>query len=245
MIPEVTFAGRQSRGVREKQEDCYGFCTLGSGPNAALLLALADGMGGHERGEVASALVVNTFLQRLDVRSSDLRPAMLDALRSANGEIASENTRRGGAPDEMGTTFVGLFFHCNEVRWVSVGDSPLYLYRNGAMQRLNEEHVVQPVGEGSVDSAVLTSALTGGKIHRIDAPEKAFQLEQGDIVICASDGVNSIPLSRIAIKIEIYAELPAGELAEKLVQAVESERKSSQDNLTVTVIKHQTPAVEV
>ncbi|RBP41238.1 protein phosphatase [Roseimicrobium gellanilyticum] len=237
MIAELTFAGRQVRGVRENQEDSYGFCVLGSGPEGALLLALADGMGGHERGEVASALAVECFLQRLDVRRQDMRQAMLDALHLANSDIAAENARRGGAPDEMGTTFVGIFLHGKRLRWVSVGDSPLYLYRAGVMLRLNEEHTVSPVDEGSTDSAVLTSALTGGRIFRIDAPEDVVQLMEGDIIVCCSDGMNTIPLSQIGSKLEIYSGLAAGELAEKLMQAVESERKDGQDNLTVTVMK--------
>lgn len=244
MKAEVTFAGRQTRGVREKQEDSYGFCLLGSGGSSALLLALADGMGGHERGEVASALAVQCFLQTLDVRAPDLRQAMLEAAGRANAEIYAENTRRGGQPNDMGTTFVGIFFHRNKLRWISVGDSPLYLYRKGALRRLNEEHVVQPVGTDCPDSAVLTSALTGSPVREVDAPEAPVRLEPGDIVLCASDGMNSIPLSQMATKLEIYAELSAGELAEKLVQEVESERKSSQDNLTITLIKHYPPADE-
>ncbi len=244
MSPEITFAGRQSQGVREKQEDCYGFCALGSGPNAALLLALADGMGGHARGEVASALAVDTFLRRFDPRPAGVRSGMLDALQQANTEIGQETARRGGSFAEMGTTFVGVLFHRDELHWISVGDSPLFLCRGGALQRLNEEHVVQPVSTGSGDSAALTSALVGGKIPYIDAPEKALRLEPGDVVVCASDGINSIPLSSIVNKIMVHADLSAAELAEKLIQAVEAERKSSQDNLTITVIKHPAPAVE-
>ena len=133
MTPEALFAGRQSLGLRENQEDSYGFCIFGSGPSAALLLALADGMGGHQRGEIASALAVKTFLERVDPQAATPREAMLAALEAANAEIGEENRRHAGGPNEMGTTFVGAFLWKNHLQWVSVGDSPLYLYRDGEL----------------------------------------------------------------------------------------------------------------
>lgn len=238
MTAEISFAGRQSIGQRENQEDHYGFCLFGTGPDAALVLALADGMGGHERGEIASRIAVQTFLQSLDSRAAAPRCAMLAALDAANEEISAENQRRGGAPDEMGTTFVGLFLWRNRLQWVSVGDSPLYLYRDGELHRLNEEHVHHAAGANG--SAPLASALTGGRIHLIDAPPAMTWLKEGDIIVCASDGLNTIPEDRIAAKLEVHETLPAGELAELLVEEVAGERKSSQDNLTVAVLKAST-----
>lgn len=238
MTAEELFAGRQSLGRRENQEDSYGFCLFGSGREAALVLALADGMGGHQRGEIASSIAVQTFLERLDPRAPTPRDAMLAALDAANEEIGEENGRRGGGPDEMGTTFVGLFLWRNRLQWVSVGDSPLYLFREGELHRLNEEHVHDDgTANGKEGSAPLMSALTGGKIRMIDAPVEMTWLQEDDIVICASDGLNTIPAARIAAKLEVHGALPAAELAEILIEEVSAERKSSQDNLTVAILK--------
>jgi serine/threonine protein phosphatase PrpC len=241
MIPEVTFAGRQMKGGRENQEDSYGFCLVKNGGDSILLLALADGMGGHERGEIASEIAVSSFIQSLDVKAPNVRRALIDAVLEANTRIGAENERRGGLPDEMGTTMVGDYVRNGQLQWVSVGDSPLFLFRSGKLHRLNEEHVGPPIESpngGPPKAPMLISALTGGEINRMDAPVHPCTLEKGDIVICASDGINSIELKRIAAKLEILADLPAAALAESLVAAVDAERKSRQDNLTIAIVKH-------
>jgi len=241
MTPEVTFAGRQMRGGRENQEDSYGFCLVKNGGDPILLLALADGMGGHERGEIASAIAVSSFIQSLDVQAPNVRRALIDAVLEANARIGAENERRGGLPDEMGTTMVGVYLRNGRLQWVSVGDSPLFLFRAGKLHRLNEEHVgprIESPDGGPPKPPMLISALTGGEIHRMDAPVQPSILQKGDIVICASDGINSIDLQRIAAKLEIQSELPAAALADSLVAAVEGERKTRQDNVTIAIVKH-------
>lgn len=241
LTPEITFAGRQSRGRRENQEDAYGFCPLGDGEGGGLLLALADGMGGHQRGEVASRLAVAGFVRNFDPRAADARRALVNAVLAANASIGAENRRVGGATDEMGTTFIGLFLQGNALRWVSVGDSPLYLYRGRDVHRLNAEHSNrgEPRADGQLfGSAMLTSALTGGAISLIDAPADAFLLQPGDILIGASDGINSITHHRLTAQMELYSAQSAGLLAETLIDTVDAERRSAQDNLTVTVVKY-------
>jgi serine/threonine protein phosphatase PrpC len=240
MLSEITFAGRQARGSRDNQEDCYGFCLLGEGPTAPLLLALADGMGGHERGEVASELAVLTFIQTMDVNPSNFRQALLDAVLAGNERIDEENISQGGGPDAMGTTFVGIYLKGNQLHFISVGDSPFYLFRQKSLFRLNEEHASEP--EPATDHSpgrrgFLLSALTGGEISQVDAPDEALELEAGDILICASDGLNSLDSRRLAGKLEVHGHLPAGEIAQLLVDAVEGERRNRQDNVTVCVIK--------
>jgi serine/threonine protein phosphatase PrpC len=240
MLTEITFAGRQARGSRDNQEDCYGFCLLGEGPTAPLLLALADGMGGHERGEVASELAVVTFINKMEVQPSNHRQALMDAVLASNERIDEENVRQGGEPDAMGTTFVGIYLLGNQLHYISVGDSPFYLFRNRSLFRLNEEHASEP--EPATEHSpgrrgFLLSALTGGEISQVDAPDEALELEAGDILVCASDGLNSLDAKRLAGKLEVHGNLPAGEIAQLLVDAVEGERKNRQDNVTVCVIK--------
>jgi len=242
MSPELTFAGRQNRGIRTNQEDCYGFCLLDpESPEPILILALADGMGGHQRGEVASEIAVSTFIRALDVRTSDRRRALIDALLEANTQIAEENSRVGGGPDEMGTTFVGLCLQAGRLQWVSVGDSPLYLFRGKDLVRLNEDHATTPTpqedGSPPLPGALL-AALTGRDIRMLDAPTEPLLLQDGDIILCASDGLHSIAKDRISSRLEVYSAMPADSLAEALITAVEAERKAYQDNITVAVVKH-------
>ena len=240
MVAEITFAGRQSLGSRENQEDCYGFCPLGEAADAPLLMALADGMGGHERGEVASELAVNSFIQGFDLRQGNRRRALMDAVLEANQLIEKENDRMGGAPDEMGTTFIGAYLEGSMLHFISVGDSPLFLFRDNSLFRLNAEHVTKPTEneEGEqIRAGMLMSALTGGEITAIDAPAEPVSLHPGDMIICASDGLNTLDGKRLAGKLEVHAACPAAEIAQLIVDAVVAERKNRQDNVTVCVIK--------
>ncbi len=241
MIADATFAGRQLRGSRDSQEDYYAFCPMGDRPEDPLLLAVADGMGGHERGEIASETAVRTFISAFSPEASSIRAALLKALNLANTKLAEENKRFGGEPDSMGTTFVGLLIKDSRLHWVSVGDSLLYLYRKGRLIRLNEEHSAfeertGPDGEIHLRT-VLSSALTGGVLWEVDAPDEGITLEPGDVILCASDGIKTIPESRVATKIEVHESATAAALAASLVEAVENERRSRQDNVTIAVIK--------
>jgi protein phosphatase len=164
---------------------------------------------------------------------------MLAAFETANERIGEENERRHGKPDEMGTTLVALHLRQDRLQWVSVGDSPLYLFRKDELLRLNKEHAAPMEVNGAPPRSMLTSALTGSKIRIIDAPPRAVILEPGDIIVCASDGIHSCEHDRLCAQIETLADLPAGALAEALIAKVEGARLANQDNVTVAVIKYQ------
>ena len=136
-------AGAQIDGARDYQEDAFLITRLSnsSGERSASLVIVADGMGGHAAGNVASNMAVQTFNKHLtssypsDAMSTVLREAVLQA----NNSI-TETVRETAALKGMGCTLVATIIDDTELRWVSVGDSHLYLVRDGKVLKKNADH---------------------------------------------------------------------------------------------------------
>ncbi|MEQ1615858.1 MAG: protein phosphatase 2C domain-containing protein, partial [Hyphomicrobiaceae bacterium] len=131
-----------SQGARRYQEDAAGFFP-GARSVASLLAVLADGMGGHAGGATASRLVLDTFMECFNASGAAMPVrlgAALDAANAAIAQIVSETPGLSG----MGSTLVGAAFGPDGLEWISVGDSPLYLYRRAEIALLNEDHSLAP-----------------------------------------------------------------------------------------------------
>src|SRR5271170_4113214 len=139
--------GGQHQGARPYQEDSWALKRLGDG---SLLAVVADGMGGHAGGAVASKLAVEAFVHALEQGGG-----LADGLQDANGAV-----RKGAVakPDlaGMGATLVAAQVRGDEVRWISVGDSPLFLVSAGGIERLNADHSMAPQIEAMVKRGLLT-----------------------------------------------------------------------------------------
>jgi PPM family protein phosphatase len=237
-------AWKAAQGARSYQEDAADVQ-----PDAdAVIAVLADGMGGHAGGAVASELASTSFLRAYGAAEGDVRERLAESLDLANAAIA---TRADESPDlaGMGCTLIGAVFLPGRLEWISVGDSPLFLVREGAITRLNEDHSLSPeidrlaeLGFMSWEAArtdarrhILRSALTGTEIEMIDRPAAALGLEPGDVVILASDGIHTLPDTDIA-RIVIAAQSPDA-AAEALLAAVEAADDPHQDNTTVVVVR--------
>ncbi|MYK88913.1 MAG: SpoIIE family protein phosphatase, partial [Acidobacteria bacterium] len=133
-------AGGQLIGAREAQEDEFGFIdgsTLDPDGRHPVVI-VADGMGGHAGGEMAGRLAVRAFVDAygLDGAPADRLGAALDAANRSIDDAVRENLSLDG----MGATLVAATVTTDGLEWISVGDSPLYLYRAGRLKRLNEDH---------------------------------------------------------------------------------------------------------
>ena len=140
-----------------------------------------------------------------------------------------------------------------QLRWISVGDSPLYLYRDRKLHRLNETHsmasqIDMMVRCGELDPDVgrdhpqrhcLTSAITGGAIRQVDCPDTALRLKADDIVILASDGLNAIPDHRICAVVKRHRRKQSDGIVQALLRAVRAMGLPHQDNVSLVVIKMQ------
>jgi protein phosphatase len=260
MIAEKDFAGRQSRGVRELQEDSYAFweMTGASGRPEGLLVVVADGMGGHNAGERASELAVNSFVAEFRRKTGAIAKRLKGALNAANDAIALE-LEREASYEGMGTTLLAVSVTPAGVEWLSVGDSPLYLCREGALTRLNEDHSLRPVlremaARGDAAGAdmamhpsrnILRAALMGDEIELIDQSKKPVVLQKGDIVLAASDGIHTLNDREIAMQCKMAESKDAELLAGHILRAIMEAGNPKQDNTTVVIIKPVSAADEM
>jgi len=243
-------AAEQIVGGREVQEDALDVrCVPGGDGREAWLLVLADGMGGHAGGAAASRLAVDTFVDACIGGISDIPSALQAGLDRANRRIADEISARPAFGD-MGTTLVGVVISNSHLYWISVGDSPLWLYRDGQLQRLNADHSMVPVLEGLVEigrmseqeAAVdprrnqLRSAVSGGEFPLVDFCPGPQALRAGDLVVLASDGVETLSQAQLA------AILGDGgrslqQRVRSVMDAIEAAGRPRQDNASLIVLE--------
>jgi serine/threonine protein phosphatase PrpC len=252
MIAEKDFAGRQSCGKRKQQEDAYAFSDIsGTGDRVeGLFVVIADGLGGHTSGEQASGLALENFVDAFHLAKGSLRERFKASALAANDAIARELK---ASPDleGMGTTLVAAAVTPRGVEWISVGDSPLYLWRAGALTRLNEDHSFRPMLHDMVESGelnaeaitkhplrnLLRAALTGREIELMDQPPEPLALLEGDVILVATDGIHTLHDAEIAALLSKSPQADASVLAADLLQSVLDIDYIRQDNTTVAVIK--------
>ena len=245
---ELDIAGAQIIGDREVQEDAFLISHLG---DAATLLIVADGMGGHAAGNIASNMAVQSCNRHFCHHHESRRlPALLrEAVLEANKTIA-DMVHETEALRGMGCTLVAAVAHDATLSWASVGDSHLYLVRGGGISKLNADHsyggfldrmaaLGQPVEpEPGCARNMLMCALTGEEIMEIDCPDTGTRISSGDWLIASSDGLNT--LNRDDIIAIAGGASSARECAERLLQAVTEAQTKNQDNTTVVVIRVKT-----
>jgi protein phosphatase len=246
-------ASAQLTGTREQQEDTLAIRApvADSGVREGdVLLVLADGMGGHAGGEVASRLVVDSFCTAYH----DSTGSVADALRTSL-DLANESLARfiAGKPEltGMGSTLLGCVIQAQRLFWISVGDSPLWLYHDVRLQRLNADHSMVPLLEDMVRAGVISpeaartdprrsllrSAVAGKTIALVDLCESPRQLERGDIIMLASDGIETLNEEEITVQLRDTGGLPLDELANKLLSGVESGATTNQDNASLILYR--------
>ena len=218
--------------VRQNNEDALFPDKSGESDGQAVLM-VADGMGGHIAGEVASRLAINA------AASAELEPD--DRVAAANRAIREEVARQ---PDleGMGTTLTLVELEPEGVaRLAHVGDSRAYLYRDGELRQLTEDHTVAAeyvaLGHISAEEAndhpqshMLTRCLGLTRFVNVDRID--LDLNPGDRLLLCSDGLNSmVPADGIA---KALTDGTADEAAWKLVEA--ANKAGGHDNISVIVI---------
>jgi protein phosphatase len=166
------------------------------------LLAVADGMGGHAAGEVASAAVIAALeqLDELGVNAGDPQEALREAVQEANANlrdmVAADNELQG-----MGTTVTAVLTDGDYTWLAHVGDSRAYLMRDGELHQLTKDHtfVQQLVDEGRIapedvathpQRSLITRALDGRDVVELDLDR--LDLHHGDRLLLCSDGLSGV-----------------------------------------------------
>lgn len=242
-------------GRRERQEDAI-VSDFSSG-EAFGFVVLADGMGGHAAGDVASKIVVTEVFSELKLQSGDpelLEPHIGEVLQraavSANKCVGMYSRQ---CPDAhgMGATLLAPVFIHDRLYWVSVGDSPLYLFRNGVLERLNENHALESqidylVANGIMgrdeainhpDQSCLTSVLIGRDIAQLDCRTVPVQIMEGDILIVASDGLQFLCEEQIEGVLRFTQKRSAEDIGAALMKEVQKLDDPCQDNVSLCIVK--------
>ena len=239
-------AGDQIRGGRAYQEDSFAL-TLLTGDQSAdrVLLVLADGMGGHAGGEAASDTVVRAFWAGFRQAAAEVATNLQAGVDAANAAVRAKQ-ESDSALSEMGSTLVAALVRDGHLYWASVGDSLLWVFRNGRLNRLNANHSMRPLLLGLVelgrmteeevrhDSRVhqLRSAITGDDIPLIDIAANGYPLKADDVVVLASDGLETLSEADLAAVMTQHGN-DAYALVRALLQAVTAAGVAGQDNTTV------------
>lgn len=228
---DISFGSRTDIGyVRDHNEDSLIIIPP--------LFAVADGMGGHEAGEIASEITVNTL--------AELAPSHLDAEGlTAAVEAANYNVmkapRQGIGRDGMGTTLTAAMLEGERLLIAQVGDSRAYLLHKGHLQQITRDHSLMAdlIEAGQItpeearvhpNRSVITRAI-GSDIHmRPDIYE--LNVDAGDRILLCSDGLSSM-ISNNAIESIMRRQSDAQHCADELVTA--ALENGGADNATVVV----------
>lgn len=245
----------QGLGRRDHQEDAV----ISSFPEFSDLgfVVLADGMGGHAAGNIASKIVVSEVFSELLFQSDAIlsREANLSTVLRAAAQAADDciAAHISAHPEctGMGSTLIAPIICRGSLWWISIGDSPLFLFRDGVLQQLNEDHSLgsqidymiahglfdPDTGRNHPDRNVLTSALYGNSVSRIDCPDNPSALKPGDLLIAASDGLQFLENERIAQILVDHRQSSSTAVAHALLDALSALDDPDQDNITISVIR--------
>ncbi len=245
VIPVVKFGARTDMGqVRENNEDKFDFYEPESPELLAhrgCLYAVADGIGGAMAGQIASEMMLkNVISNYYDSPASDLQTAMHDAIVQTNDRIfhlAQMIPERSG----MGTTLVGAIFIEDRVVIAQVGDSRVYLIRDGQITQVTHDHswVEEQVRAGlmrredaemSPFRNVITRSIGAAATVVPDFYEERAQV--GDIWVLCSDGLTGHVQEGEILQIA-GSQFPS-EAVRQLVELANA--RGGRDNITVFVV---------
>jgi protein phosphatase len=226
-IGSATDIGR----VRERNEDSL----LIRPP----LFIVADGMGGHRGGDVASQLAVETMERLVD---DDDGGALAEHVRRANRAVFDRASEEQGLSG-MGTTLTAVRLDGDSIELAHVGDSRAYLLRAGTLSKLTTDHtlVERMLRAGEITEAeaevhphknVMTRAL--GTEEDVDVDEESVALEDGDRLLLCSDGLTGM-VTEDQIQAILEASPTPQNAAERLVRA--ANRAGGVDNISVVVLE--------
>ncbi len=199
------------------------------------VVALADGMGGHNAGEVASSDVLENLKYYIsdlpcNLTVSEFNETMADWLASVNKAIES----KGHVNPEManmGTTLVALVYHNSKYYWINCGDSRLYRFRDGRLQQITVDHSLNTLKGEKRHSNILTNCIGGGDSSSyLDLYEFTADFLPGDVYMLCSDGLSDM-VSDEDIERLLAHNANADELCGAAISA------GGFDNVSVCIIK--------
>ena len=239
-------------GDRTFQQDAVR--TFSGRDTGTYVLCLSDGIGGVGHGHLASRLIVRTASENLQAHLSDIElgkdiPGILHrAALAANGAVARVVTAQ---PDKkgMGGTLLLAVIRQRKLYYLSIGDSLIYRLRKGTLERLNQLHslaasadhllaagrMTSPAMQSAAASSTLTSALTGQDLQKIDLPKEGMNWITDDILLLASDGIETLPEEDVMRAASVAPAKGAAAAVSALISKVETLGVVGQDNVSAII----------
>jgi PPM family protein phosphatase len=244
---ELTASVQTDAGcVRANNEDCGVYVSPSDAQVLAakgVLAVVADGMGGHASGEVASQLAVAVVSRVYYEAEGDAHAALGEAVKRANREIFSAASEKESLKG-MGTTCVALAVKGGEAYCAHVGDSRAYLARDGEIYQLTEDHsaVMEMVRLGILsreeaphhpDKNVILRAVGTQAVLEVETWREPMAVRAGDQFLLCSDGLSDL-VAADEIKDTLNAHGPHAASAALIALA---KGRGGHDNITVAVVR--------
>ena len=219
-------AGSDAGLVRENNED--------SAYAGRWLCAVADGLGGHVGGEVASAIAIQSLRSwDAEVRPENLAAALEQAVGEAN-DLLRRAVEDDPALDGMGTTLTAMLWSGSRAAVAHVGDSRAYLLREGALHQITEDHTLANVVDDLAASPwlghMLVRFLGGQPDHSPDLAARELLL--GDRYLLCSDGLTGAVDDEVIAKV-LVTETDAAAAVRRLIDL--ANESGGPDNITVVI----------
>lgn len=251
MKPTVSGAMLTDRGlVRATNEDAVAYIlpdNCDAGNKRVALAVVADGMGGHSAGEVASSIAIQTIIRRFFETDGAVPLALISSFSAANEAILARS-REDPECTGMGTTCTALAIHGGQAYLAHIGDSRAYLLSNGVFRQISMEHslVARMVRDGMIpveaaathpDRNVILQALGTSPDISPQIWDDGYPLNAGDRFLLCSDGLSD--LVDEFVMIEAIAHLSPADACRMLVDA--ALKAGGIDNISVGVFAINAP----
>ena len=227
----IRVANLQGIGEREEQEDSFAVLNataLAELSSQGLFALVADGMGGMEGGRQASEWAADFFVQLF--RERDPKRSVPEWFYQSVHAVSDSVYRQFGG--RSGTTLVAVHLLEDRLHWLSVGDSAIYLARDGGVFQLNREHTClnqlylqeleQPVidkaqAEQDEDARRLSSFIGIDRLAEVDLNLRPLTLKRGDALLLCSDGISEVLTPPELLEAMTLAPKEGAELLEHMV----------------------------
>jgi len=231
---------------RELNEDCGRIVQPGDSELLSAkgrLVIVADGMGGHSAGEVASSMAVDIINRSYYDDPGDAPSALKNAFFEANRQI-HESSLQDKARDGMGTTCTALAIHGRVAHSAHVGDSRLYLVRSSSIYQMTEDHSVikELIKQGAItpsaarhyiDRNIILRALGSHAAVQVATWEQPLPVRPGDRFVLCSDGLHESVSDE-----EILLATHSGETSVACESLITTARdRGAEDNITVAIAR--------
>jgi protein phosphatase len=229
------------KGSRSSNEDSF-LCADLTDDNAqfdgaiesSLFFLVADGMGGHDAGDVASAFVVNKMHHASKNASIVFDELALESLiNSVHADLLSEAVRRG--TPNMGSTLTGILLQKDApCAFLNIGDSRVYRMRNGFMQQLSRDDSLADIMPGAAKNIITNAMGAGLQIVTVASRFSNTIAIPGDVFLMCSDGIHGF-VNDVVLEKMLSENVLVNEIAERIVD--EAIKNNSDDNCTALVVR--------